>query len=269
MGQEKSVFPSFDQSHRSILGYPALIFLTCSVVYFIFWSGHHYSVDGVVMFEYAKALLFKGSLFIDPPLIWGTRFVTSKWPIGLSILYMPVLAILASTVFRGDPHIFTIPNDPSSVYSSSLFFNRPYMYSAWINPLVTALTAVLVFSLGLSLGLTKRQSCIAALIFGLFSPAAAYARFDFAQPLASLLLLAAVLFFTQARNSLIKKKVAVFRCFPRPCTPHQARISDHSWGLDDRSVIFHSLSAKKRLVVDGARIVYAPDHLFFSGQSIH
>ncbi len=57
-----------------------------------------------------------------------------------------------------------------------------------------------VFELGQQLGLSKNKSIAAALVFGLASPAAVYTRFDFAQPLASLFILAAVVWILQARQ---------------------------------------------------------------------
>ena len=179
---------------------PFLLFITCLAVYIIFWSGHQYSIDGIVMFQYAKVILFKGSLFFDPPLMWGVPFETSKWPIGMTLIYIPVLFILSSTIFHANPEISQIPSNPSTAFPPEYFSNRPYFYSSLANPIITALTVILVYYFGITLGFSKRNACIAALIFGLVSPATVYARFDFAQPLASLLLIAALLLFFQSKQ---------------------------------------------------------------------
>ena len=76
--------------------------------------------------------------------------------------------------------------------SPELYFNIPYLLCSMLNPLVTAATACLVFRLSRQVGLSREWSVVAALTYALASPAAPYARFDFAQPLAALTLTAGV-----------------------------------------------------------------------------
>ena len=152
------------------------------------------------MFEYAKALLFQHSWIMEPPIQWGTTFVVSKWPIGLSLLYMPILALLKATIFSGDPSITQIPAMDLARYHEHLLMNGPYLYASYIHPVIAALTAGLIFLLGRQLGLSKRTAVVAALAFGLASPAAVYARFDYAQPLAGLFLLVACWLVFLARS---------------------------------------------------------------------
>jgi hypothetical protein len=54
--------------------------------------------------------------------------------------------------------------------------------------------------LGLELEFSERRASAAALVFGLASPAAPYAKYDFAEPLGSLFLTLAVLFLMRARR---------------------------------------------------------------------
>ena len=152
------------------------------------------------MFQYAKSLLFDHSFVMNPPVRWGQDFFVGKWPIGLTIAYIPVLGILSLTVFRGNNAIKQIPYDPSLSYNFELLENRPYRYSSFLNPTITAASAVILYSLCRRLGLSNKKSVAAALVFGLASPAATYAKFDFAQPLASFFLLLTILFLFRARQ---------------------------------------------------------------------
>ena len=192
-----------------IHGQVVAIFLTCLLIYIITLSGHHYSIDGVVMFQYAKALLFDHSFFMEPPVRWGSDFTVGHWPIGLSIFYMPILAFLSLTFFRGDNSISKIPFNPDLTHNPALLENRPYLYSSVLNPMITAFSAVILYLLCLRLGFSPKKAAAAALVFALASPATAYAKFDFAQPLASLFLLLTFLFLLRARdNSYINLVVA-------------------------------------------------------------
>lgn len=177
------------------------IFLTCLAVYLLFYSGNQYSIDGVFMFQSAKALLFQRSFQMDNPVVWsGLNMRVSTWPVGLTLVYVPVLALLDLTVFRGDPRIRQTPYDPRSPANPELLYNRVYAYAGVVNVVITALTAVVVYHCARRLGFSPRWSAGLALIFGLASPSAAYARYDFAQPLAGLLLASALLCLLAARS---------------------------------------------------------------------
>jgi hypothetical protein len=180
---------------------PIRIFFTCALFYSLIWSGLQYSIDGMVMFQYAKALWFDHSFVMDPPFRWGTDYSVGKWPIGLTLAYIPELAILSKTALANDPSIREIPYNPSLDYNPDLLDNRAYRYSSGLNPLFTATAAVILFWLCLELGLSKKRASSIALTFGLVSPAAVYTRFDFAQPMASLFLLLTFLFLLQGRKN--------------------------------------------------------------------
>lgn len=176
------------------------LFVTCLLVYAIFWSGHHYSIDGVVYFQYAKVLLFHHTLSMDPLLHWGVDIPSGRWPIGLSLAYLPVLAVLSSTVFQGNDEITRIPYNPALEYDPAVLANPSYLYSSFLNPAITAFTAVILFFVCVRLGFSIKRACAATFAFGLVSPAAIYAKSDFAQPLASLLLLLTFFFVLDARD---------------------------------------------------------------------
>ena len=174
---------------------------TCLLFYMLFWSGHHYSIDGVVMFQYAKALWFHHSFKMTPPVVWGSyQIAAPRWPIGMSLAYVPVLAVLSATIFAGDASFQQIPYKAGVAYNPELLSNRPYLYSSILNPVVTALSAVVLYELAIELGLSRRRAAASALIFGVASPAAVYAKLDFAQPLASLFLLAALLLLLRGQR---------------------------------------------------------------------
>ena len=164
--------------------------LALAAYYGLLLGGRHYSIDGIVMFEAAKRLLFHGSLVFDPPAHWG-RLVFGGHPygIGLSIAYLPALGsiwLLAPSM----PGLTDVPFDDLTRAHTD---NVVYALASWTNPVITAVTGVLVFRLARSLALSPGWSVAAALAFGIASPAAVYARYDFAQPLAGLGLTACLL----------------------------------------------------------------------------
>ena len=169
-----------------------LIGVTLFAYYLLVLGGHHYSIDGIVMFQAAKRLFFHHSLVLDSPVLWDTAVIrASGWSLGLTLAYLPLLA-RASPLFYWVPSLQEIPYNPSLPYNPALYSNLPYLLCSWLNPLITAVTGCLVFRLARLLGMTPRWAAAAALAYGVASPAAAYARFDFAQPLAGLVLTAAV-----------------------------------------------------------------------------
>jgi hypothetical protein len=171
-----------------------VITITCFLTYLVFWSGHHYSIDGIVMFNYAKALIFQHSWVMSPPIHWnGMDISVSKWAIGMSLAYVPLLWFFAGTIFRYHPGYTNIPYDPSIEFNSQLLQNTSYLSVSLLNPLFTAITAGLSFIFVQELGFTKRQAIAISLIYGVLSPAAVYAKFDYSQPLSSLFLLLSII----------------------------------------------------------------------------
>lgn len=179
--------------------------------YMLFFSGHFYSIDGMIMFQYAKSVLFHGAYRMDPPVYWGHNFPISRWPMGLTLFYMPFLWIFTLLPFGGDS-FKNIPYDPNNATNPLLYFDRAYRFAAVLQPLIAATTAVLVYILCQQMGISRRKAAIAALVFGLASPAAAYARYDFAQPLAGLWMIAAlvVMIWAWGRKPIFMLFVGLF-----------------------------------------------------------
>ena len=190
----------FTKSSKALVAWG--IFATCFISYVLFLSGHHYSIDGMVMFQYAKALWFNHSLKIAPAIRWGAfEHAVPQWSIGLSLAYIPLLALLSKTIFLGNSLIHTIPDPASLSYSHDLLYDPPYQYCSVLNPAITAISAVMVYLLGIELGLTNKRAAAAALTFGLFSPATVYSKLDFAQPMASLFLLLNFFFLVKGEKT--------------------------------------------------------------------
>ncbi len=208
---EKKVLRRFEKTistHGIHIKLMMMIFLTCSLVYIISWSGHHYSIDGMVMFQSAKALLFRNSFKLDPPINWGMEIDVSKWAIGFTLIYTMILAGLSSLPPLKNIDFNFMPYDPDEKFNELLLYDPTYRYSSFINPFITAITAVFLYYLCIQLRLSKKQAAAAALVYGIASPAAVYAKLDFAQPLASLFVVLALIFFIRARTNGSKNLIA-------------------------------------------------------------
>jgi hypothetical protein len=165
--------------------------------YLLILGGHQYSIDGILMFQSAKRLLFHRSFILDPPVRWPRDIEISRFSVGMTLAYLPALAVWWP-LFSWRPELKEAPYDPSVVYNPRLYSNLPYALCSWLNPLITALTGCIVFRVARLLGLSPGWSVAAALAYGVTSPAAPYARFDFAQPLAGLALTLAVFWVLEA-----------------------------------------------------------------------
>jgi hypothetical protein len=169
-----------------------LIGLAAFAYYLLILGGHQYSIDGIAMFQSAKALVFRHSWRFDPPLLWGRVPIdVSGWPLGMTFAYVPLLVVLYP-VFVWFPGLQAMPYDASLPQNPALYSNAAYLLCSVLNPLLTAGTACLVFHAGRLLGLRRELAVLAALVYGFGSPAAAYARYDYTQPLAALTLTATV-----------------------------------------------------------------------------
>jgi hypothetical protein len=165
--------------------------LACLAYYGLILGGHHYSLDGILQFQSAKALVFRHTLVPDPPVLWMGAPQEGYWGLGAIVAYVPWL-VLWSPLFAWRPSLTRVPYDPSVLTNPALYANLPYLLCSVVNPLVTAATAALVVAVGRRVGLSRSWSVAAALAYGLASPAATYARYDFSQPIAGLALTAGV-----------------------------------------------------------------------------
>jgi hypothetical protein len=165
-------------------------------------GGHHYSIDGMLMFQTAKQILFHGTLVLDPPVKWGLGggATVSPYGLGLPLAYLPALAVQAPFACW-IPNLTTIPYDAKHLFNPALLENLPYLLSSWVNPVIACATGALVFRLARSFALSRNWSVGAALAYGLASPAVAYARYDFSQPLAGLALTAALVLLRDVTNA--------------------------------------------------------------------
>lgn len=171
------------------------VFITCFFIYLIGWSGHFYSIDGMITFQFAKQIAFLNSFQFSPPLTWGEVIIpTSKWALGLTYLYLPLLWIGAR--ISGNPAIFTtLPAAGAENFQDLMFFDPAYRSISLVHLCIAAASAAGVYALSTQLGFKSKQAAATAFIFGLLSPAAVYSRFDYAQPLAGLFLLLSFTFF--------------------------------------------------------------------------
>jgi hypothetical protein len=157
-------------------------------VYLAVFSGHSYSIDGVLIYRQAVSIVDDHSLRFSTPLWWGDTFTTSKYGIGLSLLYLPGVALLS--LFGSPP----VPGAAGS-YDWNLFYGD-LVYAvggAPIHLLVGVATAFLVARLVRELGGGEAVALLALLAYGIGSPAIVYARGDFSQPLLGLCLTAGLL----------------------------------------------------------------------------
>jgi hypothetical protein len=178
-----------------------LVCLTFFAYYLLTSGGHHYSIDGILMFESARQLAFRHSFVLDPPVTWGGEVIrVNRFSPGFTLAYLPALA-LASPALYWMPSWRPTPYDPTVAHNPELYGNVAYLLCAWLNPLIVALTGSLVFVIARRLGLTPCWAVIAALVYGVASPAAAYARYDFSQPLAGLALTVAAYVLIDAAST--------------------------------------------------------------------
>ena len=70
-------------------------------------SGHSYSIDGMLMYRQALSIAHDHSLRFSTPIWWGDTFVTSKYGIGLSLLYLPGIVLLGWLATPPSPHSTT------------------------------------------------------------------------------------------------------------------------------------------------------------------
>ena len=181
---------------RRIIG---ILAVTLLAYYLLTLGGHHYSKDGVVMFQSAKQLLFQGSLRLDPPVVWMSPIRTSIFGIGMTLAYLPLLLIWWP-MFHRFPGYTTTPYDPALPFNPALYSNLAYLLCSVLNPMITAATACVVFRVARLFGLSRAWSLVAAVTYGVASPAAVYARYDYAQPLAGLALTLAAWQLLEARR---------------------------------------------------------------------
>jgi hypothetical protein len=163
------------EHHQDLLAMLALLLL-----YLALFSGHFYSIDGMVMFQQARSIVIHQSLIFDEPILWGIPISISKYGLGLSILYLPGLVF-----FSG---LGQLVYQPVGDYDFGRIY-LDYLYTvagAPIHLFVTIVTAYIIIRFCRRLGFGSVTSLSSMVLFGIGSPALVYARGDFAQPLLGL-----------------------------------------------------------------------------------
>jgi hypothetical protein len=150
-------------------------------------SGHLQSLDGLLIYRQAIAIAYHGSLHFQTPIWWGAPIDTSKYGVGLSLLYLPGLLLFS---FLSS----TVPLQHGQTYDFGLLYRDPLyaVAAAPVQAILAAATAYLVARLLLDLGFSRRIALFGLLLYGIGSPAIVYARGDWAQPLSGFCWLAAL-----------------------------------------------------------------------------
>ena len=158
-------------------------------------SGHLQSLDGLLIYRQATAIAYHGSLHFPTPVWWGAPIDTSKYGIGLSLLYLPGL-LLFSFMRSG------MPVQQGQTFDFNLFYRDPLyaVAAAPVEAILTAATAYLVARLLLDLGFSRRIALFGLLVYGIGSPAIVYARGDWAQPLLGFCWIAAIVAALRVRR---------------------------------------------------------------------
>ncbi|MFN2377035.1 MAG: hypothetical protein ABR538_10885 [Candidatus Binatia bacterium] len=181
----------------------ALAAAALMMVYLAVMSGHLASVDGMMMYRQAHAIVFDGSVRLRTK-VWdwkGKPIANSQYGIGQSLLYLPGLA-LASGLADAMPVSPERPKKPATLYYQQLYEDPLYTFGAsWIHAVIAAVAAFLVARMTSVLGASARASLWALAFLGIGSLQFAYARGDFAQPLAGLCWMAALLASLHYRDS--------------------------------------------------------------------
>ena len=182
---------------------PALAAASLLLLYLAVMSGHQASVDGLLMQRQAQAIVLDHSVRLRTP-VWtwtGDPMWNSQYGIGQSLLYIPgflVASPLASLVPLSEQR----PRQPATFYYQAMYEDPLYTVGgSWVHAVIVALAAYLVARLTSALGCSRRAALWAMAFYGIGSVTFAYARGDFAQPLAGLCWTAALLAALRFRES--------------------------------------------------------------------
>jgi hypothetical protein len=163
----------------------AALALVC--LYIALMNGHLQSIDGLTVYRQGLSIAYDHSFHFSSPLWWGAAGTTSKFGLGLSLLYLPGLLL-----FSGLHPL--VPLQHGFTYDFALLYADPlYMLAGPpVQILVAAAAAYLVARFIRLLGYSQGTALWGLAFFGLASPAIVYARGDVAQPLVGLCWIAAL-----------------------------------------------------------------------------
>lgn len=164
-------------SHRVEL----LAALGLACLYLAVMSGHFLSIDGLLMWRQALALVYHGSWTFVPPIYWTATMTSSGRGIGASLEYFP--GLVAFWWLSGHiPVVIGNVTDFKLIYGDILYI----VAGAPVWVLVAAASAYLVALTTRALGGEGRTMLWAVAFYGLGSPAFAASRGDTPQPLVAL-----------------------------------------------------------------------------------
>lgn len=159
------------------------IFFSFLSFYILIAGGNKYSVDGVTMYRTTETIVRdhrfsllsqKGVQAVPSPIKHG-RFY-GKYGILQSLVQIPLYVVGASVATQ-------------TGISKIRGLDTPHFFVSFTNAFITALSCSLIFLFANSLGLSFKTSFLCTLIFGLGTLAMPYSKYDFSEPLQSLLLL--------------------------------------------------------------------------------
>ena len=160
--------------HRLELGAVAAATCLCLAV----MSGHLLSIDGLVMWRQAIALVYHHSWALVPPVWWSGTYTSSYRGLGASAQYFPSLVLFPWLAGH-------VPVQAGQQYDFKLIYSD-LLYTVAGAPVWVAVTAVTAYITGLMtrlLGGGIRNVVWAIAFFALGSPALAASRGDWPQPL--------------------------------------------------------------------------------------
>ncbi len=169
---------------------PLLVFLAFSTLYIFTAGGHLYSPDEKEMYQVTESVA-RGSLAIvhrdGIPKVENGQRLWSQYGLVPSLLAVPFYWVSNLLGVQPDPpsKAFPIPNPAYP------------LVDLLVNPLATAATCALLYSLGRSLGFGKATSLVLVLAYGLGTSAWVYSKTFFGQPLATLFMLGSTYFLVR------------------------------------------------------------------------
>jgi hypothetical protein len=181
------VLAKFLMADRPVrMGRPAVVTVLALVcVYAAVVSGHVESIDGRLMFQQGMSLGYDHSLhFRQPVPTLAGPYWTSKYGIGLSLIYVPTL-LLASWLFPG--LVAAAQADPAAhLWPLYAVAGAPVQIA------IVVLTALLIGYTVRRLGGGIPLALLGMAAFGLAFPGLVYARMDVAQPLLGLCIIGGI-----------------------------------------------------------------------------
>ncbi|NCO32744.1 MAG: hypothetical protein AUJ92_03665 [Armatimonadetes bacterium CG2_30_59_28] len=185
----------FPKNHQTAFA----LFLFFLALYTLTMSGRISSPDGELVFRAAQSLATEGDWSIQPINGWAGfgssrgkdgEFYSLFGP-GESVAMVPFHALGRSCVERWPAFFEFLSRRPffRDYYTRTNFNETVRLFAVWLNVLVTSLTCALLYRVACRLEARVEIGVCIALLFGLATPAWAYSRDGFSEPLATLLLL--------------------------------------------------------------------------------